>query len=131
MDNVEISGNKVGGDSSVKLTVNTLLKIIGGFFIILQFVGGWAYFDLRDQLKNAATISIEDKKEFLKESLQLFKEIENEYDGKFEKMFDDVSEMKGDIKVILDRQSRDNPIQPNPNVQIQPYTPPSLNADSN
>ena len=129
LENVEIGGEKVGGGTQLKITVNSLFKIIGGIFLVLQFVGGWAYFDLRDQLKSATIISIDEKKEFKEEFI---KDLEDEQDRKLEKLFDDVSEMKGDIKVILDRQSRDNPIQPNHGVHIQPYTPPSLNnSDSN
>ena len=124
MDNVEVNGAKVGGDSSVKLTINTLIKIIGGLFIVFNTIAGWAYFDLRSQLKNATEISSDEKKEFLEE-------IEDDYDGKFEKMFEDVSEMKGDIKVILDRQNRENPITPNPTQGFQQLTPGVLPGANN
>lgn len=120
MENIEIEGKKMGGESKVNLSVNTIIKIIVTGFLILQFLAGWAYFDLRNDFKNNNSISIEEKQEFLDD-------IEKEYDNKFEKMFDDISDIKGDIKVILDRQTRDNPILPNTNAIIQPTPPSSLN----
>jgi hypothetical protein len=122
METVEVDNKKVGGDSQIKLTVNSMLKIVGGIFVVLQSIAGWAYFDLRSEIKKANTISAEEKRLFLKE-------IEDDYDGKFEKMFDDVSEMKGDIKVILDRQNRDNPVTPNPHASFEAVEPPTIGSN--
>ena len=129
MENIEVGGQKVGGDSNIKLTVNSLLKIGAGIFIVLQFLATWAYFDLRDQLKSATEISSDEKKEFLDDIEDEYRLEFMKYDGKFDKMFDDVADIKGDIKVILDRANRINPVQPNPNTVIQPNTnfPPSTN----
>ena len=118
MENVEVNNQKIGGDSNIKLTVNSLLKIGGVVFIILQVIAGWAYFDLRDHLTAATEISAQEKKEF-------FNDIDDEYQRKFENMFNDISDIKGDMKVILDRANRNNPLSPNLNVQIQPIHPPN------
>ncbi len=122
MENVEIGGQNVGGDSKLKITVNSLIKIIGGLFLILNGLFGWAYFDLRDQLKSATEILSDEKKEFLDDIEDEYRLEFMKYDTKFDKMFDDVSDIKGDIKVILDRANRINPVQPNPNAVIQPNT---------
>ena len=38
--------------------------------------------------------------------------------------------MKGDIKVIMDRQNRENPITANPSTTIHPVVPPPVIADT-
>lgn len=37
----------------------------------------------------------------------------------------DQRDIKGDIKLILDRQTRDNPVITNPNISVESITPPS------
>lgn len=111
----EINGKKVGiENTTIRFSVKTLVWILG----ILYAFGAWAYFDLRSEMKKATEISNMEKGEFMKE-------VENKWGTKFDKMFEEISEMKGDIKVILDRQTRDNPIQANPNARIIPIEPPA------
>ena len=122
MDNIKIGEQEIGGDSKIKLSINTLIKIIGGISIVINLVAGWAFYELRTEFRANNGISAEEKKEFLED-------VEDKYDGKFDKMFEDISDIKGDIKVILDRANRINPVQPNPNTVIQPNTnfPPTTN----
>jgi hypothetical protein len=62
-----------------------------------------------------------------------FKEFTRSTDEKVERIYRDVQDIrigtesiKGDIKLILDRQSRDNPIYPAPYQDIDPIDPPPV-----
>ena len=117
MDNVEVGGEKIGGDSKINLSINTIIKILGGISLIVNMIAGWAFYDLRTEFRENNGISAEEKRIFLKG-------VENEYDGKFDQMLREMLEMKGDIKVILDRENRLNPIQPSPGTPIEMVLPP-------
>lgn len=112
---IEIGGKVIGGGTTIRLTVKTLLWILG-----LAYMGlGYLYYDLRTEFKENNGISAEEKREFLKD-------INAEYNRKFEKMFDDISDIKGNIKVILDREGRVSPVQMNPNKSFQSVEPPPI-----
>jgi hypothetical protein len=117
---VEVDGKKIGGGSTIRFTFKTALWILGVLWLGL----GYLYFDLRSEFKAANGISTAEKTEFMKE-------VEGEYEHKFEKLFDDISDIKVDIGVMLDRSNRVNPVQPNPSVQVQPTLPPAGQPDDN
>jgi len=111
--NVEVNGRIVGANSTVRLSVKTAMWIVMGIFTIVMGILSYAYFDLKKDI-NA--------------SRQKFIET---IDEKVDDMTDDVqtiridqATMKGDIKLILDRQTRDNPIKANPNVSVESVVPP-------
>lgn len=110
---VAVGGQKLSAGTTIRFTVKTALWILGALYAAL----GYLYYDLRTEFKEANGISKEEKVEFLKE-------IEDEYEAKFDDMKDDISDIKGDVKVILDRTKRDNPIIVNPSATIQPTLPP-------
>lgn len=118
---VEVDGKKISAESIVRLNIKTIIWIVGVLFTGLSAAAGWAYFDLRSELKAATEISSQEKEEFLDD-------VEDQYEHKFEKMFDDISDIKGDVKVMLDRSNRVNPVLPNPGVQVQPQLPPPGSA---
>ena len=110
---IEVDGRVIGQASTVRLSVKTAMWIVAGIFTIVMGILSYAYFDLKKDI-NA--------------SRQKFIET---VDGKVDDMTDDVqtiridqATMKGDIKLILDRQTRDNPIVVNPNVSVDPTLPP-------
>lgn len=117
---VEVDGKKISGGSTIKFTFKTALWIMAALYAAL----GYLYFDLRSEFKEANGISKAEKTEFLDS-------IEDEYEHKFEKMFDDISDIKGDVKVMLDRTNRMNPVQPNPSIQVQPNFPTDTQPDDN
>ena len=116
---VEVGGQKISPGTTIRFTLKTAMWILGAMYVGL----GYLYFDLRTEFKEANGISTEEKAEFLKE-------VDKEYEGKFTKMFEDISDMKGDIKVILDRTSRQEVITQNPGGQIDTATPPPNNTQS-
>lgn len=117
-------GNKVlGGNTLIKFNFKTLAWIFGLLYIAL----GYLYYDLRSELKSSVEISKTEKTEFLEE-------VEDEFDTKLDKVLDithkmqiEQALMKGDIKVILDRNQRNNVEQPNTNIDVEPTLPPPGN----
>lgn len=107
---------------NIKFNLKTLIWILGGLYMVL----GYLYFDLRKELKNSSSILDKEKKEFVDE-------LEEKFDDKLDDIVNSITEIKvdqatikGDIKVILDRQNRENPIERNEDVDIQEVTPPSF-----
>ena len=111
---VQVDGKTIGFSSIVKLNVKTVFWLFGILYVVL----GYLYFDLRKDTKASNSILQTEKQDFLRgvEST-LYKDITDIKVG--------MESMKGDIKVILDRQNRDNPIQPT-NTSVQPIVPPSV-----
>ena len=80
---------------------------------------GYLYLDQRKELKSSSKILQSEKQEFFNGvQTTLSKDITDIKVG--------METMKGDIKVIMDRTSRDNQIQPNYNTAVQPVTPPPI-----
>ena len=111
--NVEVNGKIIGANSTVRLTIKTALWIITGLFGIVITILSYAYFDLKKDLNASHS-------DFVKN-----------VDDRVHEMTDDIQNIridqatiKGDIKLILDRQTRDNPIHEDPNVMVEPTVPP-------
>jgi hypothetical protein len=109
-ENVEVNGKTIGTSSTIKLSVKTALWILSGICSVVIFILSYSYFDLKSK-----------NEEFVKS-----------VNDKVEKIQDDVTnirigqeEVKGDIKLILDRQNRDNPVYTT-DVQVKSNTPPSM-----
>lgn len=105
--NINVDGKTIGFGSVVRLNVKTLIWILGALYVAL----GYLYFDLRQTVNKSSSILDEEKKEFMQE-------VDSELERKIDAIKEDMSEMrenvayiKGDIKLILDRQSRDNPVR--------------------
>jgi len=110
---IEVDGKVIGQGSTVKLSMKTALWIISGIFGIVMTILTYSYFDLKKDV-NAS------QKEFVEK-----------VDERVEDMTDDVqtiridqATIKGDIKLILDRQTRDNPVVSNPSVSVESTVPP-------
>jgi hypothetical protein len=117
--NIEIDGKTIGTSSTVKLSIKTALWLISSVFAIVMIILSYSYFDLKSDVSQA-------QKEFIEK-----------VDNRVEDMKEDITdikldqvEIKGDIKLILDRQTRDNPVTTNPNVSVQPVSPPSVILDT-
>ena len=86
----------------------------------------WSYFDLKKEVKAFEASEIEKQKEFIEKIDDKLEHV----DGEVHTIRIDQATIKGDIKLILDRQTRDNPIRANTNVAVQPATPPSTVSDT-
>ena len=113
-ENIEIGGKLVGSSSTIKLSFKTALIIISGIVTIVISILTYSYFKLKTEVQVQ-------QDEFVKS-----------VNEKVEKIQDDVTnirigqeEMRGDIKLILDRQNRDNPII-NTGNKVTSYIPPVL-----
>ena len=112
--NVAVNGTIIGASSTVKMSVKTTLWILGAIVGVVMTILTYSYFDLKKDYKND------------------FKEFVESVDGKVDAMGTDITNIrignasiKGDIKLILDRQSRDNPVKPT-NTAVQPTIPPPM-----
>ena len=111
---IKIGNKTIGFSSIVKLNVKTLLWMFGILYVIM----GYLYLDQRKELKNSCTVLQTEKQEFFKGvETTLYKDITDIRVG--------MESMKGDIRIMLDRQNRDNPIQPT-NRSVQPIFPPPI-----
>ena len=119
---IQFGDRKFGEKTPIRLTVKTLLIIILALYPIL----GYLYYDLRQEIKDSVQISKQEKENFLRE-------VDEDWESKLDKIEDiitdirlDQSDMKGDIKVILDRQLRsDQPASSGqPSVEIDGNLPP-------
>ena len=124
--NVEVDGKVIGGNSILRLNVKTALWILTGIFGAVMTILTWSYFDLKSEWKSQEQEIIQARKEFIEK-----------VDGKVDQMDDDIQSIridqatiKGDIRLILDRQNRDNPVRANPNVSVEAAVPPPTDIDS-
>jgi len=124
--NIDVNGKIIGGESLIKLNVKTAVWIIGGIFSIVMTILTWSYFDLKKEVKAFEASEIEKQKEFIEKIDDKLEHV----DGEVHTIRIDQATIKGDIKLILDRQTRDNPIRANTNVAVQPATPPSTVSDT-
>ena len=114
--NIEIANKTIGFSSIIRLNVKTVLWIFGILYIIL----GALYVDQRIKINKASTILQSEKQDFL-----------NGVQATFYKDIGDIKvgmeSIKGDVKLILDRQSRENPVSRS-NVYVHPTNPPVLST---
>ena len=115
---IEIDGKVYGESSSIRLSVKTAIWIAVSIVGLVLGILTYSYF----KLKNEVTTSQE-----------LFIKTVNESITNMEKNINDIkidqATIKGDIKLILDRQIRDNPIRSNGS-NVQPSMPP-ISSDNN
>ena len=119
--NVEVDGKVIGANSILRLNVKTAFWLLTGIFAAVMSILTWSYFDLKGEWKSQEQEIIEARKEFIEK-----------VDGKVDQMDDDIqtiridqATIRGDIRLILDRQNRDNPVTANPNVSVESAIPPA------
>jgi len=105
---VEINGKIFGEDSKVTLSVKTLVWIICGVFFIISTLATVGYFDIKDQQEKMRKDYKNGLELYKKEMVKTIKGELKELREKDTKFIEDIGEMKGDIKVILDRTMRNN-----------------------
>ena len=110
--NVDINGKIIGANTTVKLSVKTALWVLAAVVGIVMSILTYSYFDLKKDVT-------ESRKQFIESVNNKVEKI----DGNIQTILIDQAVIKGDIKLVLDRQNRDNPIRTS-NVSIQPVSPP-------
>jgi len=107
--NVYVNGKIIGANTTIKLSVKTAIWIISILFTFMMGILTYSYFDLRKYV-----------------NIQ-YQEFSKSIENKVNKIQEDVNTIrigqeaiKGDIKVILDRQTRSTP------QYTRPVNPPTL-----
>jgi len=137
---IEVNGKKYGEESQVTLKAKTLIWIIGALIAGISSLATIGYFDIKSDLKEQKEVFDIENEQYINDVKSQIQESLKEYREKREEIIETIGEVKGDIKVILDRTSRNN--NHNNNDIIRPVnntlntpdrTPPSRNnsRDSN
>ena len=114
---VKVSGKIFGPNSIISFNFKTLFWILA----LLYGVLGYLYFDLKKETKANQEAFIEKIEQTIETEM---KDVQDD----IEAIKVDQATVKGDIKLILDRQTRgETATQPNNNVSVNPTVPPPLN----
>lgn len=112
--NVQVNGKLFGANSTIKLSVKTAFWIVTLLFSMITGVLSKSYFSLKKDMNTKHTEFVEKVDEKVDEMKQDITTILIGQEG-----------MKGDIKLILDRQDRDNPVR-STNTYVPTVAPPSF-----
>jgi len=100
---IEIGGKKIGENTKVTMSLSTLLWAIGISLSIMASLAGIGYFDIKNDGKDMKAMFEKEKIEY-KEDIKEMIQKELRYDReKREDIIEDIGEIKGDIKVILEK----------------------------
>lgn len=100
---IEINGQKIGEGTKVTLTISTIGWIIGVLLFIISTLATVGYLDIKNDVKNQKT-TFDTEKQLYKEDIKSVLEGEMKYEReRREKIMEDIGEIKGDIKVILEK----------------------------
>lgn len=118
---LEVNGKVIGGESLIKMNVKTAVWIIAGIFSIVMSILTYSYFDLKKDVATAEAEANKAQTEFIEKVDEFLEKV----DSDVQTIRIDQATIKGDIKLILDRQTRDNPVKTT-NVPVQPSLPPVI-----
>lgn len=132
-NDIQIGNSTVGESTKISFTVKTGLYIIGGILFLISSLFTWFYFDGRAREK---AMKVENEK-FRNELKKDMKEFENEIKRDIGPLSQNIlqivkeqGEIKGDIKVILNKQlglrntnNHPSEVMPNNNSPISPSHP--------
>lgn len=105
---VQVGDKKFGFNTVVKMNIKTVLTIVTFLWLVLSTIGTIAYFDLKDKI-NDNNVKIQQENTLFLEKVS--NKIDNvQTDLNTTKL--GIETMKGDIKVILDRNSRQPMYEP-------------------
>jgi hypothetical protein len=110
--NIQVDGKTVGVNSTIKLSAKTALWIMGGIIGIVMTILSYSYVDLKNDVKSTQSEFIEKVNENVEKMESNIQDIRI-----------DQATIKGDIKLILDRQTRDNPVE-RTNTPVESILPP-------
>lgn len=100
---IEINGQKIGEGTKVTLTISTIGWILGVLLFVISTLATVGYLDIKNDVKNQKT-TFDTEKQLYKEDIKSVLEVEMKYEReRREKIMEDIGEIKGDIKVILEK----------------------------
>jgi len=102
---LEIQGKVIGENTKITLSVKTALWIIGGAITLFSTLLTFAYFDIKGEVKDYKDKVDIEKKEYLEKVEDKLNQNWEKTRDKNEEIQKDVDEIKGNVKVILDRTS--------------------------
>jgi hypothetical protein len=117
--NIDINGKTIGVNTTIKLSVKTAFWIMGTTVSLVLSVLTYGYFGLKEDVKQYQT-------EFTTKTNESINNIEEDVTN----MRLSIKGIEGDIKLILDRQNRDNPIK-STNIPVNSVMPPLIISENN
>ena len=105
---ININGKKYSEETKVTLSIKTLMWIVGLLFTGIVTLASIGYFDIINNAKEQRRL-YEEERENIENVMEknMRNILEEDRDARIE-IVKTIGEMKGDIKVILDRTSRNN-----------------------
>jgi len=105
---ININGKKYSEETKVTLSIKTLMSIVGLLFTGIVTLASIGYFDIINNAKEQRRL-YEEERENIENVMEknMRNILEEDRDARIE-IVKTIGEMKGDIKVILDRTSRNN-----------------------
>lgn len=102
-DDVEITNLHVGNDTQVKFKVKTLIWIVAGIVSLISTFATLGYFNMKSQIESQKSDFDKGKIEYKEEIKLILKSDLKEERDKREQLQKDISDIRADVKVILDR----------------------------
>jgi hypothetical protein len=119
---VGINGKVIGESTKISLSVKTALWIIAGTISLFTTLLTIAYFDIKGEFQDYKTKVEGEKKEFFQKVEEQLNKNWDKTRDKNEEIQKDVEEIKGNVKVILDRTAGIRSIEGTPTINNN--TPP-------
>lgn len=102
---IKIGKKTIGEDTKVTLSLSTVLWIIGGIFFLASTLFTLGYFDIKSDVKAYKEQAEKDKIEYFNKVDSKFKEEVEKWRDENVSIVKDIGDIKGNVKVILDRTS--------------------------
>jgi len=102
---VKIGEKTIGENTKISLSVKMALWIISGFIFLFTTAFTIGYIDVKNDVKEYKAQMDKDKSEFIKAVEDKLDEKLGTFQAKDEEFIKEMGDMKGNIKVILDRTS--------------------------
>jgi mannitol-specific phosphotransferase system IIBC component len=113
-------------EKGVTLKVKTIAWIVGVLISAISTLATMGYLNMKADIKNQKDIFEEEKRQYKDEIRDMIQKELREESNKRELMIKDIGDIKGDIKVILDRTGGGTSNHVNENKNIPVTTPESI-----
>jgi len=100
---VQVGEKVIGENTKITLSVKIALWLIGGVIFLFSTAFTIAYIDVKDDVKTYKEQIEKDKSDFIKTVETKLDEKLGTFQKKDEEFIKEIGDIKGDIKVILDR----------------------------
>jgi len=100
---IEINGKKIGENTRVTLSISMISWIIGVLLFVISTLATVGYLDIKSDVKNQKSLLEKEKIEYKDEIREILQKEMTYEREKREKLNEDIGEIKGDIKVILEK----------------------------